>query len=331
MRFLYPEFLWFLALLPLLALWRGRKGRAAAVQYPSADLVREVARDRKFSAGQWLAALRIPALAFLIVALARPQSGQGTTEIQSSGIDIVLAVDVSGSMEALDFKISGKPVSRIEVVKSVVSKFIEARPNDRIALVAFAGRPYLVSPLTLDHSWLQQNLERIRIGLVEDGTAIGSGIATSVNRLRDQPSKSKVIILLTDGMNNAGKIIPETAADAARALGIKVYTIGAGVRGEAPVPATDAFGRRGYVMARVDVDEVTLKKVAGITGAQFYRATDTDSLKEVYSQIDRLEKTTITMKKFEHYDELFEWALIPGLIVVGMEICLSQTRYRRLP
>ncbi len=332
MRFLYPEFLWFLALLPLLALWRGRKGCAAAIQYSSADLVREVAQDRKFSAGRWKTMLRLFTLLFLIIALARPQFGHGNTEIEASGIDIVLALDISGSMEALDFKLEGKPISRIEVVKSVVSKFIEARPNDRIALVVFAGQSYVVSPLTLDHPWLEKNLERVRIGLVEeDRTAIGSGLATSINRLRDQSSKSKIVILLTDGVNNAGKIAPETAADAARALGIKVYTIGTGIRGEAPMPVTDAFGRRGYVMNKVDVDEETLKKVADITGAQFYRATDTDSLRRIYAEIDTLEKTKVTMKKYQHYQELFPWALGPGLLLLGMEIIFFQTRFRRLP
>jgi Ca-activated chloride channel homolog len=184
----------------------------------------------------WLSALRLLVLALLILGLARPQFGRGTTEVDASGIDIVLAVDVSGSMEALDFELAGRPVSRIEVVKQVVSRFIEDRPNDRIGLVAFAGRPYLVSPLTLDHDWLQQRLDQVRIGMVEDGTAIGSAIASSVNRLREQEAKSRIVILLTDGMNNAGKVPPALAAEAAESLGIKVYTIGAGTRGNAPMP-----------------------------------------------------------------------------------------------
>jgi Ca-activated chloride channel homolog len=304
---------------------------AAAIQYSSAELVRPVATMRKFSAGRWLVAARFLSLALMILALARPQFGKGHTEVEASGIDIVLAVDISGSMKALDFKLNGEAVSRLEVVKSVVSKFIDARPNDRVGLVVFAGRPYLVSPLTLDHSWLRQNLERVQIGLIEDGTAIGSGIATSVNRLRDQPSKSKIIILLTDGNNNSGKVAPEAAADAARALGIKVYTIGAGSKGEAPLPVTDQFGRERVVMAKVDMDEGMLQRIADTTGGQFYRATDTDSLRRIYSQIDRLEKTKVTMKKFEHYQELFHWALIPGLAVLALEIVLSHTWFRRLP
>jgi len=331
MSFHSPEFLWLLALIPLLALWRGRKGRTAAVEYSSAELVREVAKESRSSAGGWLVPLRLLALALLIVSLARPQFGRGTTEVEASGIDIVLAIDISGSMEALDFQMDGRPVNRLEVVKSAVTKFIEARPNDRIGLVVFAGRPYLVSPLTLDHSWLQQNLERVRIGMVEDGTAIGSGIAASVNRLRDQPAKSKIVILLTDGVNNAGKVAPEAAADAARAMGIKVYTIGAGVKGEAPMPMKDQFGNRRYAMVPVDVDEETLKKVADTTNARFYRATDTDSLKNIYAEIDQLEKTKAVMKRFEHYHELFAWFLIPGLVLLGGEFWLKNTRYRRLP
>lgn len=331
MRFLHPELLWLLTLLPLLALWHGREGQASSIQYSSAELVRAVGRSRRSRAGRWLGALRLPALALLIIALARPQFGRGTTEIRASGIDIVLALDVSGSMEALDFKMGGQSVNRLDVVKSVVSKFIEERPNDRLALIAFAGRPYLVSPLTLDHQWLLQNLERIRLGTVEDGTAIGSAIATSVNRLRDQPAKSKIVILLTDGMNNAGKVAPETAADAARAMGIKVYTIGVGVRGNAPMPARDQFGNRRMVLAKVDIDETTLKKVADITEAQFYRATDTDSLREIYSQIDKLEKSEATLKKYEQYNELCAWFLLPGLMLLGGEFLLGNTRYRRLP
>jgi Ca-activated chloride channel family protein len=198
--------------------------------------------------------LRLLVAVPLIVGLARPQLGQGRGSVQASGVDLMLAVDVSGSMEALDFTLGGQPISRVEVVKSVVSRFIEARPNDRIGLVAFAGAPYLVSPLTLDHDWLKQNLDRVKIGLIEDSTAIGSALATCVNRLRDQPSKSKVVVLLTDGMNNAGKVAPQTAAEAAKAMGVKVYTIAAGAQGEAPMPVKDQFGNQRVVMAKVDVD-----------------------------------------------------------------------------
>jgi Ca-activated chloride channel family protein len=330
-RFLYPTFLWLLALLPLIAILRGRRGEVAAVKYSSADIARQVARETRSRAGRWQLPLTLLALALLIVGLARPQFGRSTTTVQASGVDMILAMDCSGSMEALDFKIDGQPISRLDIVKSVVSKFIDARPNDRIGLIGFAGAPYLVSPLTLDHDWLQQNLERVKIGSVEDGTAIGSALATSVNRLRDQPSKSKIVVLLTDGQNNAGKIIPETAAQAAKAMGVKVYTIAAGVRGEAPIPVTDEFGNKRLAMAQVDVDEDTLKKIAAETGGKFFRATDTESLKNIYSEIDRLEKTTHQLKKFEHHTELFAWAVVPALAVLGLGIGLGHTRFRHLP
>jgi len=330
-RFLYPAFLWLLALLPLLAMWRGRKGRVAAVEYSNVEIARAVARETRSRPARWTTALRLFVATLLIVGLARPQWGRGRTQVQASGVDLMLALDVSGSMEALDFNLGGQPASRVEVVKSVVSKFIEARPDDRIGMIAFAGAPYLVSPLTLDHDWLKQNLERVRIGLVEDSTAIGSAIAACVNRLRDQPSKSKIIVLLTDGVNNAGKVSPQTAAEAARAMGVKVYTIAAGTRGEAPVPVKDEFGNRRIVMAKVDVDEDTLKKIADETGGKFFRATDTDSLTKIYAEIDRMEKTNHSVKKFEKYHELFAFAVVPGMLLLGLTLGLEQTRFRRLP
>jgi Ca-activated chloride channel family protein len=330
-QFLYPHLLWLLLLLPLAALWQGRRGAVAAVEYSSAEAARQVARETRSRAGRWLAWLRWLAVGLFIVGLARPQFGHATTEVTASGIDMMLAIDVSGSMQSLDFKVNGEPVDRVSIVKSVVSKFIDARPNDRLGLVEFAGAPYLVSPLTLDHDWLQQNLERVKVGSIEDGTAIGSAIAMCANRLRDEPSKSKVIVLLTDGENNSGKISPLMSAEAAKALGIKIYTIGAGVRGEAPMPVKDQFGNTHMVMVPSDVDEVTLGKIAQETGGQFFRATDTESLKDIYASIDRLQKTTRTVKKFEHHSELFAWALVPGLCVLGAGLGLEQTRFRRLP
>jgi Ca-activated chloride channel family protein len=217
------------------------------------------------------------------------------------------------------------------VVKSVVSRFIDARPDDRIALIAFAGSPYLVSPLTLDHDWLLQNLQRINVGIGDDGTAIGSAIAAAVNHLRSTTAKSKVVILLTDGVNNTGKVSPLAAAEAARALGVKVYTIGVGVRGKAPIPVRDEAGRTHLIMAAVDVDEKTLQAVASETGGLFYRATDTDSLEKIYEQINRYEKSAQTIQKFEHVDELYRWALFPSLGLFGLGVLLQQTRFRRLP
>jgi Ca-activated chloride channel family protein len=277
----------------------------------------------------WL--LPIFAGILMIVGLARPQRAHSRTEVTVNGIDIVLGLDVSGSMQALDFEIDNQRVNRIEVVKSVVSKFIEERPNDRIGLIAFAGSPYLVSPITLDHDWLQQNLERITLGAADDGTAIGSAIAASVNRLRTTPAKSKVVILLTDGMNNTGKISPLAAAEAAHALDVKIYTIGVGVRGKAPIPVKDAAGNMHLIMAKVDVDERTLQAVADETGGKFYRATDTDSLQKIYEQINRFEKSAQTVQKFEHYEELYPWALIPSLAILALGVGVQQTRYRRLP
>jgi len=331
-RFADPWALWLLATLPLLAWLRGRVGPTPAVVFPSADLVREAAREVAPShPGRLRGALRLGALGLLILALARPQQGLGTADVEASGIDIVLAIDVSGSMAALDFQSEGKPGSRLDAVKKVVEDFVAGRPNDRLGLVAFAGRPYLVSPLTLDHDWLVRGLERLRIGLVEDGTAIGSGIASSVNRLRDRRAKSRVVILLTDGVNNSGKVSPLTAADAARALGVRVYTIGAGTRGEAPMPIVDRFGRQRIVMTPVDVDEETLQKVAETTGAKFFRATDTDSLRRIYEEIDQLEKTTETMKHFEEYRELFPWAILGALSLLCLEALRAASTRRGLP
>jgi Ca-activated chloride channel family protein len=265
-------------------------------------------------------------LFLLILALARPQLGSSTTEIEASGIDILLAVDVSGSMEAMDFTLGGRPANRLEVVKQVVDEFIEQRPNDRIGLLAFAGRPYLVSPLTLDHSWLRKRLESLEIGMIEDGTAIGSAIGSGTNRLRDRKSKSRILILLTDGMNNAGRIPPLIAAEAAETLNIKVYTIGAGTRGEAPMPVTDNIGRRRLIRAKVDIDEETLTKVAEKTGAIYFRATDTASLARIYDEINKMETTTRTIKKFESYRELFLFFVLGALLLLTLELFQSRQK-----
>ncbi|MHB8477057.1 MAG: VWA domain-containing protein [Steroidobacteraceae bacterium] len=330
-QFLQPEWLWLLALLPLALLWRGRKGSVAAVEYSNIEVARTVARSTRSRAGRWRWVLPVIAAALMVLGLARPRLAHGRTDVNASGIDIMLGLDVSGSMQALDFKMSGQRVNRIDVVKSVVSKFVDERPDDRIGIVAFAGAPYLISPLTLDHDWLQQNLERVSVASVDDGTAIGSAIATSVNRLRESPAKSKIVILLTDGMNNAGKISPMAAAEAAKAMGVKIYTIAVGVRGEAPMPVKDASGDTQLVMAKVDVDEKTLQAISALTGGEFYRATDTDSLKNIYEQINQLEKTIQVAQRFEHYQELFRWALFPAIALLGLSFGLENTRFRRLP
>jgi Ca-activated chloride channel family protein len=232
-----------------------------------------------------------------------------------------------------DFRIGGDRANRVTVVKKVTEKFIEKRPNDRIGIIAFAGRPYLVSPLTLDHDWLLQNMDRVKIGMVEDGTAIGSAIASAANRLRgDKAAKSRVIVLLTDGDNNAGKISPPTAAEAAHALGMKIYTIGAGTDGAAPFPVgKDMFGRTMYEQAKFPIDIESLKQIAQIGNGVFYRATDTESLENIYSEIDKLEKSTFEVKQFRNYRDLFPLFLAIGTGMLVVQSFLSQTIWRKLP
>ena len=330
-RFLQPEWFWALAVLPLILLWRGRRGPVAAVEYSDVSLAREVARRTRSRLGGIVSLLPILAAALMVVGLARPQRTNSHVEVTAKGIDIVLGLDVSGSMQALDFLVNNSRINRIEVVKAVVSRFIEERPNDRIGLIAVAASPYLVSPLTLDHDWLLQNLERVNVGIGDDGTAIGSALAAAVNHLRTTAAKSKVVILLTDGVNNTGKIAPLAAAEAARALGIKVYTIGVGVRGKAPIPARDESGKMHIVMATVDVDEKTLQAMASETGGLFYRATDTDSLQKIYEQINRYETSAQSVDRFEQVEELYRWALYPALGLLGLAVLLQLTRFRRLP
>lgn len=325
-RFLHANFLWLLLLLLPLALFYARRGPAPALLFSSTSLLRSLGTPRKASAGRLTFLLRMLSLALLIIALARPQYGNSTTEIEASGIDIMLAVDVSGSMEAMDFHLDGKAVNRLAVVKKVVEKFIDKRPNDRIGLIAFGARPYLVSPLTLDHDWLLKRMDALKIGMGGDGTAIGSAIGTGVNRLREQKAKSRILILLTDGMSNSGSISPLTAAEAAETLAIKVYTIGAGTRGEAPIPVRDSYGRVKLAWMKVDIDENTLKQVAKLTGASYFRATNTASLEKIYGEINKMETTTRKIKKFENYRELFPWVLLFFFLAFAAEIYLSRRR-----
>jgi Ca-activated chloride channel family protein len=329
--FAYPKLLWLLLALPLVMLLRSRRGPRAAVRYASTDLVREVGRTSRSRFGRWLPFVRLPALALLIVALARPQLGSKTTSVKASGVDVVLALDTSGSMASLDLTLDGKRADRLSVVKSVVAKFIDRRPNDRIGMIAFAGVPYLVSPVTLDHDWVQRNLERVQLGTIQDGTAIGSALSAAVNRLRTSDAHSKIVVLLTDGENNAGKVSPQLAAEAAAALGIRVYTIGVGTEGTAPMPVTDEQGRRHIVMAQTDVDEKTLSQIAQTTGGEFFRATDTASLQAIYARIDALEKTTREVSHTEHHEEELAWLLLPGAALLVLELALAATWLRRVP
>jgi Ca-activated chloride channel homolog len=334
MRFAQPYWLLLLLLLPLLAWLRGRRGQPAAFLYSSTQLLRMIAGIHKSKAGQMLLTLRWFTLIFLIVALARPQFTESETKVSASGVDIAVALDLSGSMAAEDpgFKIKGEQVNRLEIAKDVLKRFILRRPNDRIGIVAFAGRAYIAGPLTLDHDFLIQNIERLNLGAIEDGTAIGAGLATAINRLRDLKSKSKIIILMTDGQNNAGKVPPLTAAEAAQALKMKVYTIGVGTHGMAPFPTIDSFsGRKIYRQMPVDIDEDTLKAIAAKTGGKYYRADSAETLRQIYDEIDQFEKTEVDVKKYIRVKELFQWAMYPGCLCFLLELLLGNTIWRKLP
>jgi Ca-activated chloride channel family protein len=320
-----------LALVPLVLAGRVRRRRSAAVRYPTLSALRAVAPAGAGRRRAILTLLRAATLVLVVLALARPQAGTASAKLRREGIDIMLSVDVSGSMLAEDFTVGVVRASRLAAVKDVVKQFVEARPDDRIGLVLFAARPYTQCPLTLDHGWLLQNLERAKVGMIEDGTAVGSALATAVNRLRSSTARSKVVVLLTDGQSNAGRITPQTAADAAATLGIKVYTVGAGTRGLAPFPAEDMFGNKVYRPVQVDIDEETLGKIARATGARYFRATDTQSLRDVYAEIDRAEKTSFESPEFFDYRELYPWLAWPALVLLVAEIGLGQTLLRKLP
>jgi len=330
--FAHPWLLLLLALLPLVAWFLGRQGRPAAFLYSSVQLVRSVSSTTRSKAGRVLLALRWMTLALFLVGLARPQVIQSETSVKASGIDIALAIDLSGSMESEDFELKGQRVNRLEIAKDVLKKFIERRPGDRMGLVAFAGKAYIAAPLTLDHSFLVQNLERLELHSIEEGTAIGAGLSAAVNRLRDLKSKSKIVILMTDGQNNAGKVPPLTAAEAAQALGIKVYTVGVGTRGTAPFPrGYNLAGQKVYVQVPVDIDEKTLQQIADKTGGKYFRADSTGTLRKIYDEIDKLEKTEAEVKRYVQIQELFPWVVLPGLALLLLEIALGQTVWRRLP
>jgi Ca-activated chloride channel family protein len=331
MTFAQPWFLALLLLLPVLAWLKGRHGRQAAFLYSSVHLVKAVGHVSRSVAGRVLLALRWATLALFLVGLARPQFIASETSVSASGIDIVVALDLSGSMESEDFVLRGQRVNRLTIAKDVLKQFIERRPGDRIGLVAFAGKAYIAAPMTLDHDFLLLNLERLNLHTIEEGTAIGSGLSAAVNRLRDLKSKSKIVILMTDGQNNAGKIPPLTAAEAAQALAVKVYTIGVGTRGTAPMPRLNVFGQKVYVQVPVDIDEKTLQEIAAKTHGKYYRADSTDTLRKIYDEIDQLEKSEVQMKKYVQIEELFPWAVVPGLFLLLLEILLSHTVWRRLP
>jgi Ca-activated chloride channel family protein len=332
MRFANPWVLLLLLALPLWWWWERRLAQRGGLKFSSVANAQSVLSFWTRFGPTLLLALRGATLVLFVMALARPQWGRSESKIKTAGIDIVLAVDISGSMHAMDYEKNGQPESRIDAVKDVVRSFIRDRSNDRIGMVVFGTRAYVASPLTLDHDWLERNLDRIRIGLVEGNTAIGADIGTAVNRLRDTKAKSKVIILLTDGGENVHTPPAMEAAKAAKEFGVRVYTIGAGSQGLAPMPVMDNAGNiLGYRRIPVDLDENLLQQIATLTGGQYFRAADTASLKKTYAQIDAMEKQKVETTVFEEWRELFPWFLVPGLICLLVEIALENTRLRRLP
>jgi len=332
MTFAHPWLLLLLLLLPVIAWLKGRRGAPPAFVYSSVQLVRAMQNISRSRAGGFLGSLRWLALALFVVALSQPRLAKSTTEVKASGIDIVSALDMSGSMISEDFEVHGERVNRFNMARTVLKGFIDKRPNDRIGLVLFASQAFIATPLTLDHDYLQENLYRLEIGAInQNSTAIGDGLGTAVNRLRDLKAKSKIVILMTDGQNNSGKLDPLLAADAAAALKVKVYTVGIGLRGQAPMPARDMFGRKVYQMVPVDVDEDTLQKIADKTGGKYYRADNAERFQQIYAEIDKLEKTDASVKKYTQFKELFPWIVAGGLSLLLIELVLAQTAFRRLP
>ncbi|MFQ6007997.1 MAG: VWA domain-containing protein [Candidatus Zixiibacteriota bacterium] len=307
--------------------FRRKRFTSATIKYSDIRIVRRAARTHRQRYRFLLTVLRLLAVAFFIVAFARPRSGTEYTEVTSEGIDIMIALDVSSSMQAEDFK----PHNRLYVAKEELKKFVNRRVNDRIGLVVFARYSYTQCPLTTDYGVLLNFVDQVDFGTVEDGTAIGMAIANGVNRLRESQSKSKIMVLLTDGDNNAGEIDPITAANLAAAFDIKIYTIGVGKPGNALFPYYDPlFGKR-YVYQPTRIDEETLKEIAKRTGGKYFRARSGTELEEIYSTIDKLEKTEIKIASHIQYRELFHYFTYAGLALLVLEIILANTYFRKLP
>ena len=323
-EFSHIEFLWALAVIPLLVLWYVFKywNRQAVVGYSTSQFF-QGKTGWKSKIHHALFALRVLAVSAIIVALARPQSSSSWQDIKTEGIDIVIAFDISSSMLARDFE-----PNRLEAAKEVAIEFIKNRPNDRIGLVVYSGESFTQCPLTTDHDKLINLFEQLENGMVTDGTAIGMGLANAVNRLKESTSKSKVVILLTDGESNMGSIPPITAAEIATTFGVKVYTIGVGTKGQAPMPVSDMFGRIRYQNMDVNIDEETLTQIAELTNGQYFRATNNESLESIYAEIDKLEKTVIEETQYEKkYEEFFSLALIAlGLLLA--ELILRRTIFK---
>ena len=328
MHFASPYYLWLLtALVPMAGyyVWRTLQG-GAAIQISSVDGVVRAPKTIRYYLRHLPFVLRAAAFALLVVALARPQDVERLSHTNTEGIDIMLAIDVSGSMLARDFR-----PDRITAAKEVAGSFIADRYGDRIGLVAFAGEAFTQSPLTTDQGTLQTLLSRIRSGLIEDGTAIGNGLATAINRLRESNAKSKVIILLTDGENNRGEIAPLTAAEIARDQGIRVYTIGVGTRGTAPYPTVDFFGNPTVVQAKVQIDEKILGEIADLTGGRYFRATDNAKLQSIYDEINQLEKSKVEISQYTTYtEEYLRWAAA-ALALLLVEFLLRTLWLKSLP
>ncbi len=325
---------WVLSFIPfalLLLYLIQRRRRPESIRFSSKQLIARLPVSWKVRSRNLPVVLRGVVLALFLTALAGPRSVLKQTFHESEGIDIVLAIDASGSMAAEDFTIGGQRYNRLDVVKNVVREFIAGRGGDKIGLVTFAALAYTVCPLTTDYAWVTTNLERIHLGMIKDGTAIGSAINSSLTRIKDSEAKSKVIILLTDGINNAGEVDPLTAARAAQALGVKIYTIGAGAKGFAPFPVQDILGRKVYQQVQIDIDEEMLQEIARVANGKYFRATDTESLRAIYDAIDALEKTRIKQAGYLEYEEWFDEALLLALVILAIELVLGNTLLLRIP
>jgi Ca-activated chloride channel family protein len=326
-----PQIFLALLLIPLLAVFVMRRKGASAFLFSSNDLLDGLKPTLRLRFAKFPTLIRCASLALIVLALARPQTVLEGTNTISEGVDIVLALDTSTSMLAEDFRVGGRRINRYDVVKDVVKEFIRKRKNDRVGMVAFAARAYTVCPPTTDYAWLNENLDRVKVGMIEDATAVGSAIASSVNRMRTSKTKSRIVILLTDGVSNSGNISPLVAAEAAKAFKIKVYTIGVGTKGLVPYPFRDMYGRTVYQNIPIEMDENVLKKIAETTGGKYYIASDTETLRRIYDDIDKLEKSNIEHMGYREYTELFSVFLVPALILLALEILLTNTVLMKVP
>lgn len=325
----YPWLLVLLLLVPALVYLRYAGKRRPALRFSDGSALAGLPRSWGIRLQPLLPVLYGLALVLLIIALARPQAGLGESRVRTDGVDILLVVDVSPSMAAEDFSTASKSMNRLVAAKLVIEKFVEKRSADRIGLVAFAALPFPISPLTLDHGWLIEQMKRLEHGELGDGTGIGTALASAINRLRDSKARSKIIILLTDGMSNVGELTPENAALAAKALGIKIYTVAAGVDGIVQIPVRSPFGGVHYMRQRSEIDETSLRRISDISGGLFFRAGDLQGLEQVYGQIDQLEKTEIEVEQFTRYEERFGWFALAALLALGLEQVLSLSRFGR--